>query len=258
MERPLILVTNDDGIQAPGINVIAEAAARHADVVVVAPDGPRSAQSSALTIETPVSARRLPSTDGIVRYATSGTPADCVKLAMSQLLHRKPALLISGINHGSNASINVLYSGTIGAAIEGCQHSMASIGFSLCDHSHDADFSKALPFFEAMIVKALSSDVPMPHNVCLNVNAPAGEIKGVRVCRQAEGVWADEFVKDAAPRAKDYYWMIGDFKYTDSRNDKFADQMALDEGYISVVPVQVDMTAYHAMEYCRMYETEVG
>lgn len=248
------MITNDDGVLAPGINVIAEVAARHGDVVVVAPDGPRSAQSSALTIEFPVSARRLEDVNGIVRYATSGTPADCVKLAMSQLLHRKPSLLVSGINHGSNASVNVLYSGTIGAAIEGCQHSMASIGFSLCDHGHDADFSRALPFFEEIIVKSLDGASSMPRNVCLNVNAPVGEIKGVRVCHQAEGLWADEFVKDAAPRAKDYYWMIGDFKYTGDPNDKWADQVALDEGYISVVPVHVDMTAYHALDYCRVYE----
>lgn len=254
MERPLVLITNDDGIHAPGLNALAELASRHADVVVVAPDGPRSAQSSALTIETPVSAVRLSDMGGIIRYSTSGTPADCVKLAMSQLLHRKPALLLSGINHGSNASVNVLYSGTIGAAIEGCQHAMPSIGFSLCDHSREADFSKALPFFERIIVRALNAETPMPHNVCLNINAPTGEIKGIRTCHQGDGLWADEFIKDAAPRAKDYYWMVGNFNYTGDPNDKYADQMALDEGYISIVPVHVDMTAYKALDYCKMYE----
>ena len=236
--------------------MIAEVAARHADVVVVAPNGPRSAQSSALTIENPVMARREPNVGEIVRYSTSGTPADCVKLAMSQLLNRKPSLLISGINHGSNSSVNVIYSGTIGAAIEGCQHNMPSIGFSLCDHSADADFSHAIPFFEEIIVKALESATPMPHNVCLNINAPVGPIKGVRVCHQGEALWADEFIKDKAPRSNDYYWMVGDFKYTGDPTDHTADQIALDAGYISVVPVHVDMTAYHALDYCRIYEKE--
>lgn len=254
MERPLILVTNDDGIQARGINAIAEVAALHGDVVIVAPNGPRSAQSSALTIENPVMARREQSTDDIIRYSTSGTPADCVKLAMSQLLHRKPALLISGINHGSNASVNVIYSGTIGAAIEGCQHGIPSIGFSLCNHSADADFTQAIPFFDQIITQTLAAQTPMPHNVCLNINAPVGDIKGIRVCRQAEGIWADEFIKDPAPRANDYYWMVGDFKYSGDRADKTADQMALEDGYISIVPIHVDMTAYKALEYCKMYE----
>lgn len=189
MERPLILVTNDDGIAAPGINAIAEVASRYGDVVIVAPNGPRSAQSSALTIENPVMARREKSVGNIVRYSTSGTPADCVKLAMSQLLHRKPALLISGINHGSNASVNVLYSGTMGAAIEGSQHSIPSVGFSLADHHADADFSYAMPFFETIIAQTLAAEQPMPKNVCLNINAPTGEIRGVRVCHQAEGIW---------------------------------------------------------------------
>lgn len=258
MERPLILITNDDGIRARGINAIADIAARHADVVIVAPDGPRSAQSSALTIEYPVSARRLPSDDGITRYAISGTPADCVKLAMSQLLHRRPALLISGINHGSNASANVIYSGTIGAAIEGCRHDIPSIGFSLCDHSPEADFSHALPFFERIILSTLHAAQPMPHNVCLNVNAPIGDIRGIRVCHQGEGIWADEFMKDPAPRSVDYYWMVGNFSYNGDPDDQTADQIALDQGYISIVPVHVDMTAYHALEYCRIYETQVG
>ena len=254
MERPLILITNDDGIAARGINVIAEVAARHGEVVVVAPDRPRSAQSSSLTIESPVMAQRLDSVGDIVRYQTTGTPADCVKLAVSQLLHRQPTLLISGINHGSNASVNVIYSGTIGAALEGCQHNMLSIGFSLCDHAADADFSKAVPFFEEIIVKALSSEVKLPTNICLNVNAPKGEIRGVKTCRQAQGTWADEFLRDAAPRTNDYYWMVGNFRCTDDLTDMSLDQVALDAGYISIVPVQVDMTAYQALDYCNMYE----
>ena len=208
----LILITNDDGIQAKGIQTIARVAAKYGKVVVVAPNGPRSAQSSALTIEVPVSVKPVPSdNENITQYAVSGTPADCVKLAISQLLDEKPDLVISGINHGSNASINVIYSGTIGAAIEGALHGIPSIGFSLCDHDADADFDPSLPYFEQIIAKTINSE--MPKDICLNVNAPKGEVKGIRACRQAEGRWANDFGKTPAPRANDYYWLIGDFMF---------------------------------------------
>lgn len=254
MSKPLILISNDDGYRAKGINEIARIAARYGDVVVVAPDGPRSAQSSALTIQVPVLARVVDNGDNIKWYAVSGTPADCVKLAISQLLPRKPQLLISGINHGSNASVNVIYSGTIGAALEGAMHSIPSIGFSLCDHGSDADFSHALPYFEDIIRKSL--DGSMPADICLNVNAPCGEIKGVKACRQAAGLWANDFAKAIAPRQTDYYWLIGDFSYADTPGDLEADQCAIEAGYISIVPLQVDMTAYKQIDYCRRYETK--
>lgn len=254
MSRPLILISNDDGYRAKGINEIAEVAARYGDVIVVAPDGPRSAQSSALTIEVPVHVKLIERDDDMIWYAVSGTPADCVKLALSQLLPRKPQLLISGINHGSNASINVIYSGTIGAAIEGALHGIPSIGFSLCNHSAEADFSYALPYFEDIIRKSLEN--AMPENVCLNVNAPCGKIKGVKACRQASGMWANDFTKAFAPRQTDYYWLIGDFSYSDIPGDINADQCAIDSGYISIVPIKPDMTSYQSIDYCKMYETE--
>ena len=250
----LILITNDDGIQAKGIQTIARVAAKYGNVVVVAPNGPRSAQSSALTIEVPVSVKPVPSdVENITQYAVSGTPADCVKLAISQLLDEKPDLVISGINHGSNASINVIYSGTIGAAIEGALHGIPSIGFSLCDHDADADFEPSLPYFEQIIAKTIQSG--MPKDICLNVNAPKGEVKGVRACRQAEGRWANDFGKTEAPRACDYYWLIGDFMFLND-NDMKADQCAIENGYITVVPLQFDMTAYKALDFCSQYETE--
>lgn len=250
----LILITNDDGIQAKGIQTIARVAAKYGDVVVVAPNGPRSAQSSALTIEVPVSVKPVPSdVENITQYAVSGTPADCVKLAISQLLDKKPDLVISGINHGSNASINVIYSGTIGAAIEGALHGIPSIGFSLCDHDADADFEPSLPYFEQIIAKTLNSQ--MPKDICLNVNAPKGEVKGIRSCRQAEGRWANDFGKTEAPRACDYYWLIGDFMFLND-NDMSADQCAIENGYITVVPLQFDMTAYKALDFCKQYETK--
>jgi 5'-nucleotidase len=207
-----------------------------------------------LTIEVPVSVKPVPSdVENITQFAVSGTPADCVKLAISQLLDEKPDLVISGINHGSNASINVIYSGTIGAAIEGALHGIPSIGFSLCDHDADADFEPSLPYFEQIIAKTINSE--MPKDICLNVNAPKGEVKGIRACRQAEGRWANDFGKTPAPRANDYYWLIGDFMFLND-NDMNADQCAIENGYITVVPLQFDMTAYKAIEFCKQYETE--
>ena len=169
------------------------------------------------------------------------------------MLDEKPDLVISGINHGSNASINVIYSGTIGAAIEGALHGIPSIGFSLCDHDADADFEPSLPYFEQIIAKTINSE--MPKDICLNVNAPKGEVKGIRACRQAEGRWANDFGKTPAPRANDYYWLIGDFMFLND-NDMNADQCAIENGYITVVPLQFDMTAYKAIEFCKQYETE--
>lgn len=245
---PLILITNDDGIQAPGIQLLALMASRHGDVVVVAPDGPRSAQSSALTINYPVSAKIVSHEGNITYWSCTGTPADCVKLAMSQLLDRTPDLLISGINHGSNASVNVLYSGTMGAAIEGTMHDVPSVGLSINDHSLDVSFEYCLPYFESIVEKVL--DKGLPHDVCLNVNAPVGEIKGLRVCRQAAGRWANDFTPDNAPRPVRYYWMVGDFFNTE-QDDPEADQVSMSQGYITIVPVQIDMTAYQALDFCR-------
>ncbi|MBQ0007505.1 MAG: 5'/3'-nucleotidase SurE [bacterium] len=245
---PIILITNDDGIQAPGIQQLAKMASHHGEVVVVAPDGPRSAQSSALTINYPVSVKVVKHEDNITFWSCTGTPADCVKLAMSQLLDRTPDLVISGINHGSNASVNVLYSGTMGAAIEGAMHDVPSVGLSINDHSFDVSFQYCLPYFEKIIERVLEKG--LPKDICLNVNAPVGEVKGLRVCRQASGRWANDFTPDNAPRPVKYYWMVGDFFNTE-KDDPDADQVAMNDGYISIVPVQVDMTAYSAMDFCR-------
>lgn len=245
---PLILITNDDGIQAPGIKLLATMASRYGEVVVVAPDGPRSAQSSALTINTPVSASIVRQEGNITYWACSGTPADCVKLAMSQLLERKPDLVLSGINHGSNASVNILYSGTMGAAIEGTMHDIPSVGLSINDHSLEVSFEYCLPYFERIIQRVMAKG--LPHDVCLNVNAPVGPVEGLRVCRQAAGRWANDFTPDNAPRAVRYFWMVGDFFNTE-QGDPEADQVSMNQGYITIVPVQVDMTAYAAMDFCR-------
>lgn len=254
MSKPLILVSNDDGYLADGINVIAECAARYGDVVMVAPDGPRSAQSSALTIELPVRVKSLPDKGSVRRFAIGGTPADCVKLAINSLLDRKPDLVVSGINHGSNAGINVVYSGTIGAAVEGALHGIPAIGFSLCDHSADADFSFALPYYEKIMADTLVSLNSLPKPFCLNINAPKGPVKGVRVCRQARGSWENDFIEDNAPRTDRYFWMVGDFINLEDKSDIFADQCAIEEGFISVVPLDVDFTDYSMLDFCKAYE----
>ncbi len=254
MNKPLILITNDDGIQAGGIHELALLAKKYGRVTVVAPNGPRSAQSSALTIEQPVYAINHHSEDDIQWFSCSGTPTDCVKLAITQLMPERPQLILSGINHGSNASINVIYSGTMGAAIEGCLHGIPSIGFSLCNHSLNADFSPCLPFFEKILKDVI--DNGLPKDVCLNVNAPAiPVIKGIKVCRQAEGRWGDDFIPAEAPRPNKYYWMTGDFNFEKS-DDLNLDQIALEAGYISIVPTTFDLTAYRAMDYCRRFESK--
>lgn len=257
-QKPLILITNDDGISAKGINELIYEAVKYGDICVVAPNGPRSAQSSALTIESPISVTKLGIEEcqgnSIVRYAISGTPTDCVKVAIDKVLDRTPDLLLSGINHGSNASINVLYSGTLGAAIEGSLHDVPSVGFSLWDHHKDADFSHCLPYFSKIIKVALENK--MPRGICLNVNAPKGDISGIKLARQSDGRWANEYQKDNAPRTSEYYWLIGDFIYKqdESQSEYIGDQTALEQGYISVVPIHTDMTAYHVMSCFKEYE----
>jgi 5'-nucleotidase len=238
--KPLILVTNDDGIHAKGLSFLAQIAKDFGDVVVVAPDKPQSGMGHAVTMTTPLWLKEV-KMDSVSAFSTSGTPVDCVKLAVYEIMHRKPDLILSGVNHGSNSSINVIYSGTMSAAVEGAVESIASIGFSLLDHNEDADFSNSEPFIRTIIKNVLTYQ--MPNDVCLNVNIPKGIPKGIKICRQAKGYWEDYFEKRKDPQGKDYYWMKGDFKVLENGED--TDLWALDHGYISVVPTQFDMTAHH-------------
>ena len=185
MKTPLILITNDDGADAKGIEVLTRLMCEIGDVVVMAPDGARSAQSNALTVTQPIRFKKIEETVGLVRYSCTGTPTDCVKLALNEIVDRKPDLLVSGINHGSNAAINVIYSGTMGAVLEGCENDILSIGFSLCNHSYDADFTNFESYITQIAKLALQNG--LPHGTCLNVNAPMGEIAGIRVSRQCDG-----------------------------------------------------------------------
>ena len=243
-ERPLILVTNDDGISAPGIRVLAEEMKHFGRVLVVAPDKPQSAMGHAITIHHYLRLQKMDLFDGIEAYACSGTPVDCVKLAIYQVIKGKPALLVSGVNHGSNISINVLYSGTMSAAVEGALEGIPSIGFSLMDHSIDADFDHARPIIRSLAANMLKN--ALSKGTCLNVNVPKNEgvpLKGVRVCRQAWGYWEDDFEARKDPMGKDYFWLKGRFKDLDHGED--TDVWATHNGYASVVPVHFDMTAHH-------------
>ena len=246
-----ILITNDDGYQAKGIKVLAKIMEKYGDVTVIAPKTHQSGMSMAVSL----GFKQIAHKDlGNGWHYVDATPASCVKFGLNTMfLNDFPDVVVSGINHGSNASINVIYSGPIGAAIDGALHGIPSIGFSLCDHDADADFEPSLPYFEQIIAKTINSE--MPKDICLNVNAPKGEVKGIRACRQAEGRWANDFGKTPAPRANDYYWLIGDFMFLND-NDMNADQCAIENGYITVVPLQFDMTAYKAIEFCKQYETE--
>ncbi|MDD3077834.1 MAG: 5'/3'-nucleotidase SurE [Paludibacter sp.] len=245
IKRPLILITNDDGDMANGISVLTRLMCELGDVIVMAPDGARSGQSNAITVTQPVRYRLLEKTEGLTRYSCTGTPTDCVKLALNEILERKPDLLVSGINHGSNSAINVIYSGTMGAVLEGCENGITSIGFSLCDHSYNADFS----IFEPYILKITKTvlEQGLPYGICLNVNAPIGTIKGVRITRQCEGHWTKEFAKRIDPAGRSYFWLTGHFENhePDAQN---TDEWALANGYISVVPTKIDLTAYDMLE----------
>ncbi len=245
--RPLILITNDDGIFAPGIKALTEAAKKHGDVVVVAPSSPQSGQSNAITLNEPLRILQVQTLGDIPAYECSGTPVDCVKLAKHVVLKgRKIDLCVSGINHGSNASVNIIYSGTMAAAMEASIQGIPSIGFSHLNYQFDADFSAAQYYAEKIIESVLSGG--MGDALLLNVNIPdvaLEEIKGIKICSQAAGKWNEDFVESKDPRGKSYYWMTGSFDiYTD---DQSTDIWALKNNYISVVPSMHDLTDYNAL-----------
>ncbi|MDR1544269.1 MAG: 5'/3'-nucleotidase SurE [Prevotellaceae bacterium] len=243
-----ILVTNDDGFQSKGIKALIEIARGFGNVLVVAPDSARSAQSSALTVSMPITYNEILKEDNLRIISCSGTPADCVKLAFSRQLPDmdfEPDLVLSGINHGSNSSINIIYSGTMGAAIDAALYGKLSIGFSLCDHSLNADFSFAGEYFTEIIKNTLKNG--LPYGVCLNVNAPVGKIKGVKYCRQSKGAWREEFLAYPTPYGKSCFWLTGDF-INEEPHSADTDEWALNNGYISIQPVQTDMTDYGFLE----------
>ena len=251
-DKPTILVVNDDGITAPGIKALMNTMATIGRVVVVAPDSPQSGMGHAITIGKPLRLDKVDVYEGIEAYRCSGTPVDCVKLAVNKILKgKKPDLCVSGINHGLNNSINVLYSGTMSAAVEGAIESIPSIGFSLDDYTMEADFSHCGKYVKQIALQVLQNGLPAA--TLLNVNFPKGnDIKGIKICRQANAKWAEEFDERLDPYQRPYYWLTGVFELNDNGED--TDNWALAHNYVSVVPVQFDMTAHHAIQTLNRWE----
>ena len=247
-QQPLILVTNDDGIYAPGITALAKIASRFGKIVVVAPDKPQSGMGHAITINSTLRIQPTSYHNAEIEFSCTGTPVDCVKMAINHVLKRKPDMILSGINHGSNSSINVIYSGTMSAAIEGALEGVPSIGFSLCDYAMEADFLQAERYVAGIISQSLKQ--PMPRGTCLNVNIPklkAGDFKGVKVVRQAKANWVERFEERKDPYGRSYFWLTGEFvNFEPASTD--TDEWALANGYISVVPTQADLTAHHILK----------
>lgn len=242
-KEPVILITNDDGVTAPGIRALVEAVKHLGKVVVVAPDKPQSGMGHAITIGHPLRLHPAHILDGVEAWQCSGTPVDCVKLAVDKVLHRKPDICLSGINHGANHSINVIYSGTMSAALEASIESIPSIGFSLLDHSLEADFTGAQKYAPILVEQLLNNT--FDKHLCLNVNipnVPADLLKGLKVCRQAYAKYEEKFDERKDPTGKNYYWLTGEFLNFDKGKD--TDVWALEHNYISVVPVQFDLTDY--------------
>ncbi|PVX52617.1 5'-nucleotidase /3'-nucleotidase /exopolyphosphatase [Balneicella halophila] len=254
MKKPLILITNDDGYTAPGITLLAEIAQEFGDVVVIAPDGPQSGQSSALTVTVPLRVILKDSRPGYKLYKTNGKPADCIKVGLNKILGQKPDLILSGINHGSNASLNVIYSGTMGAALEGAIVGIPAIGFSITTHSWEADFTEGIPYIKKIIEEVVENS--LPEGVCLNVNLPENDISGIKVCRQSRGIWHKEFIENIDPRGQEYFWLTGKYLNTEPESTD-TDIWALDNGYVSIVPTRCDLTDYAYLEELnKNYENE--
>lgn len=254
MPEKLIFITNDDGIFAPGLHALIKIAKPFGKVVVIAPNSPQSGMGHAITIHQPIRLHKLKNFDDIEAYECSGTPVDCVKLAKNVVLKdQKIDICLSGINHGSNASINIIYSGTLSAAMEASLEGIPSIGFSLLDYSFEADFQASEVFVKDIIGMALNTGIQNCN--LLSVNIPKLEkhqIKGIKVCKQAEGRWDEEFKESKDPRGESYYWLTGKFVAPEPKED--SDIWALNQGYISVVPSGHDLTVYPALSANKHFE----
>lgn len=250
-KKPLILITNDDGYQAKGIKELTESMKGLGEIIVFAPDSHQSGMSSAITTSNPIRARIYHQEEDLTAYMCSGTPVDCVKLALNMFVDRKPSLVVSGVNHGSNAGISVLYSGTVGAAIEGCVFNIPSIAFSLCDFNPDADFTVPKEVARKLAKKVL--EVGLPKGICLNVNIPVGEVKGIKVTTQTQGKWVNEYHCSKDGINRDVFWMTGNFENWETENEN-NDEWALANGYAAAVPVKIDMTAYELIDEIREWK----
>ena len=250
--KPLLLLTNDDGVHASGLSDLIDSVRSLGEIVVVAPDVPRSGMSGAITHINPIRAALIRKEEGLTVYSCTGTPVDCVKLGLNELLDRKPDLLLSGINHGSNAAVCIFYSGTIGAVFEGCISGIPSVGISLTDHSLCADFSQAVKYAKPVIEKALANG--LPEGICLNLNIPnIPDVKGLKVCSQTKGLWIKEFMELKDPVGRTVYWLTGDF-FNQEPENTLSDEWALSQGYAALVPLYIDMTAYSFLEKIKDWE----
>ena len=255
--KAVILVTNDDGITAPGLHALVEAVKHLGEIIVVAPDSPQSGMGHAITINNPLRLDKVELHGNHTWYQCSGTPVDCVKIAIDKILHRKPDLCVSGINHGSNSAINVIYSGTMSAAMEGAIEGIPSIGFSLLNFALDADFTAAKKYAGMIAKNVLEKGLPPGTLLNVNIpNLPIESLKGVKVCRQANAKWEEEFDERLDPNKRKYYWLTGKFVNQDKGQD--TDEWALANGYISLVPVQYDFTAHHAIPFLNEMNYELG
>ncbi len=252
----LILVTNDDGIHAKGIKALIDIVKDFGRVVVVAPEVGQSGMSHAITMTSILRVNLLDEYDNVSLYSCNGTPVDCVKVARSRILARQPDFIVSGINHGANSSVNVLYSGTMGATFEGCINGIPCAGFSLLDHDPKADFNVAKKYVRTIFAHMVKEG--LPNGTGLNVNIPVAsedEIQGIKICHQTNGVWNEEYEKRTDPHGGTYYWLTGVYENFEPE-DKWADEWALQNNYVAVVPVQVDMTDYNAMKKLKHWNHE--
>lgn len=250
-KRPLLLISNDDGYDAKGIRVLVEMLSDMGDIIVCAPESARSGYSCAFSATEPLRLCLREQHESLEIWSCNGTPVDCVKMALAEIVPRKPDMVIGGINHGDNASVNVHYSGTMGVTLEGCMKYISSVAFSLCDHRADADFSPLRPLVREITKRILRE--PLPQGVCLNVNFPlVDHYQGVRVCRMAKGTWGGEVEKRHHPRGYDYWWMVG--YYTNDEPDaEDTDNWALTHGYVAITPTQIDVTAYEAINLVKSW-----
>ena len=254
-QRPLILISNDDGYLAKGINEVVSFLADMADIIVVAPDGPRSGMACAITSQVPLTVSLINAREGVSIYKCSGTPTDCIKLGLETVTPRTPDLVIGGINHGDNSAVNVHYSGTMGVVLEGCMKGIPSIGFSVCDHDPDLDFAPTRTYIRRIVSQVLEKGIPV--GTCLNVNFPQhAPYNGVKVCRQTKGCWENEWATLPHPRGGgNIHWLTGNFTNHEPQATD-TDKWALDKGYVSITPTQIDMTAYPLLDEMKQWEWE--
>lgn len=250
-ERPLILVSNDDGYQAKGINCLVGVLREFGDVVVVAPHTGRSGKGCAITSEVPIKVTEISSEPGLKVYSCTGTPCDCVKVACHAFVPRRPDLIVGGINHGDNSAVNAHYSGTMGVVLEGCMKGIPSVAFSLCSHDPDADFTPTYDIIRRVVSAVLERGLPA--GSCLNVNFPdTPKYAGVKICRQAIGSWVNEWEAHNHPRGGEWWWLTGEF--VAEENDASADRVALDNNYVAITPTRIDFTDYTLLEEMKNWE----